>query len=532
MPKQRRIAVIDLETDPFLHGRPPMPFCAGYFDGEQYVQFWGDDCIEYLVDFLESEPETVIYAHNGGKFDFHYFLSSGVIGNPIMVNNGRIMKAKLLHHEIRDSYSAIPVPLATYQKDEIDYSKFERPVREKYKSEILKYLESDCRYLFELMTQFINRFGLKLTVGSVALKELKKASPFMPIKKTTDEMIRQYYHGGRVQPFMPGINKGNWKVYDVNSMYPYVMKTYQHPIGSSYIRLKPNFETLDNLLKTDEPFFIDFSGYSKGALPVKTKKGLYFPDEYNRFHVTSHEIKVALKYDLLRIEDIHEIIVSSSNGNFAEYVDKYIVEKIAAKEAGKKADELFAKLLLNSAYGKTGQNPENFYDWHITFYNDLDRPEHNDNDDCDWELFEENSWYEIWRRPNKKLVYHNVGIAASITGAARAVLLDGINNSSRVAYCDTDSLICESLDLPLHPTELGAWDLEAEGDLLGVGGKKLYVLFQGKDCTKKASKGVKFSPSQIFDVCQGKKQVWKNDAPSLSISSPIKFITRTVQKTA
>jgi len=70
----RKLAVIDLETDPFQHGRLPEPFLSGFDNGEQVVEFWGDDCILRLVEFLATLKEPhIIYAHNGGKFDFFYF---------------------------------------------------------------------------------------------------------------------------------------------------------------------------------------------------------------------------------------------------------------------------------------------------------------------------------------------------------------------------------------------------------------------------------------------------------------------------
>ena len=45
----RKLAVIDLETDPFQHGRLPKPFLSGFDNGESVVEFWGDDCILRLV---------------------------------------------------------------------------------------------------------------------------------------------------------------------------------------------------------------------------------------------------------------------------------------------------------------------------------------------------------------------------------------------------------------------------------------------------------------------------------------------------
>ena len=73
----RLLATIDLETDPFQHGRLPKPFLSGFDDGNRVVEFWGDDCILRLVEFLATlEDPYIIYAHNGGKFDFFYFFYS------------------------------------------------------------------------------------------------------------------------------------------------------------------------------------------------------------------------------------------------------------------------------------------------------------------------------------------------------------------------------------------------------------------------------------------------------------------------
>ena len=97
-----QIATLDLETDPFLHGRVPIPFAAGIYDGENYHDFWGKDCIAQMLDFLKNYPgKLLIYAHNGGKFDYWYL--SHALSDPIMLIDSRIVKASLYHHEIRDS---------------------------------------------------------------------------------------------------------------------------------------------------------------------------------------------------------------------------------------------------------------------------------------------------------------------------------------------------------------------------------------------------------------------------------------------
>lgn len=257
-----KLATLDFETDPFLHGRVPEPFCCGLYEGDDYNEFWGDDCTEQLIDYLSNrEQPLLIFAHNGGKFDFYFLLYKEVVQNPVKIINGRVAKAACMHHELRDSFSILPVPLAAYQKDEIDYTWFEREEREDHKEDILHYLASDCEYLYELVHNFLIEFGLNLTIGGTAIKRLRELHPFEQISQSLDESIRPYYYGGRVQSFEKGLKRGDFTVIDVNSMYPFVMAAYAHCCGSTY----DTYYDVENYaevceLADDMPYFITFDG--------------------------------------------------------------------------------------------------------------------------------------------------------------------------------------------------------------------------------------------------------------------------------
>src|SRR5690606_29805893 len=98
--------------------------------------------------------------------------------------------------------------------------------------------------------------------------------------------------------------------------------------------------------------------------------------------------------------------------------------------------------------------------------------------------------YAIWERPQDKLRFNNVGTAASITGAARAVLMEAICNADDPIYCDTDSLICRDLhNTDLHSDRLGAWKLEEEFEEVAIAGKKLYACRRADGSEKVRSKG-------------------------------------------
>lgn len=70
-PKPRTIATIDIETRQWIH-----PYAVGFYDGQEYRDFIGEDCIAKAMLHV-LQPKYVgywIYAHNGGNFDFTFFL--------------------------------------------------------------------------------------------------------------------------------------------------------------------------------------------------------------------------------------------------------------------------------------------------------------------------------------------------------------------------------------------------------------------------------------------------------------------------
>ncbi len=155
-----RIAVLDLETDPFEHGTMIHPFCAGFYDGSHFLPIWSADCVKQMVDHLHTiKTPLTIYAHNGGRFDFFYFIK--YIARELRIVNGRIIQASLGIHELRDSFAIMPFALETYKKTPIDYDKFKADVREKHRDEIVSYLRDDCTDLHTLCSTFVEEFGAR-----------------------------------------------------------------------------------------------------------------------------------------------------------------------------------------------------------------------------------------------------------------------------------------------------------------------------------------------------------------------------------
>jgi DNA polymerase type B, organellar and viral len=521
-----KIAVIDFETDPFLHGRVPKPFCAGFYDGAQYKYFWGDDCVVALMYFLDRYPvPLLIYAHNGGKFDFHFLLD--YLDNPIRIIARRIAQAACGKHTFRDSYSAIPIPLSAYMKTYISYEKFETENRELHRVEIIDYLKDDCIFLYNLIEGFCTRFDRALTIGGASIKQLRDLHEFDAGNSSHDARFRPYFFGGRVQCFEYGEIHGDFKIYDVNSMYPAVMKNYDHPTGKKYLSVNNSrMDKHGNIVGiADAKFYFAkvHATLKDGGLPMREKTGLNFGFKTGIFETTSHELKTLIKHKCIEVHKVITAHASYETINFGEFVDKFSREKIDAKTRGDKAGEIFAKLILNSAYGKFGQNPEHYRDYLLN--EGMPEPA------LDWQFCADFGTVQLFEKPISAHSYYDVAVGASITSAARSVLMDALLKSTRPIYCDTDSIICEKLEgVEFDDKKLGAWKFEGDLDTIAVAGKKLYAGFKNGECIKVASKGVRLEGKDILKVARGEKANWKSEAPSFSLLKPPSFMDRDIER--
>src|SRR5271165_5214489 len=526
--KNLPIYTADLETDPFKAGRYPNPFVAGFYDGKTFLNFWGPSCVDAMFAHIETLPPGIIYIHNGGRFDIYYMMKH-IRERAALIINGRIVrtycKAKgKKPHEIRDSYAIMPFALEKYKKTKIDYSTFEAGIRERpeIRQEIVSYLKDDCRDLWTLCQTFVEMFGPKLTVGSTAMGELKKFHSFENLGKNQDKLIREpYYYGGRVECFQRGIIHGNFKVYDVNSMYPYAMKSFEHPLDT------PEAETTRVRKST---CFVTVEGRNYGAFPVRTKQGLRFDIDSGVFNISIHEFNAAIDCGLFEPTKIRRCLNFSNRGTFEIFVDYFYSARNKAKVDGDDIRALFYKYILNSAYGKFAQDSSKYLEYCITdatlnLVQQFWRPIRIDAVSRGAE-----ETYIVWsRKPSTDFArMYNVATGASITGASRSVLMRTIAKSDTPLYCDTDSLICKSLDVAHGDTELGAWKLECEADEVCIAGKKLYALFKDGVCVKQANKGVKISGEEIRSLCKGEQITYRRDAPSYHLDGSHSFIERRV----
>jgi hypothetical protein len=111
--------------------------------------------------------------------------------------------------------------------------------------------------------------------------------------------------------------------------------------------------------------------------------------------------------------------------------------------------------------------------------------------------------------------------------------------------------LIQSIDFTgdIHPTRLGAWDLEKTAEKVAIAGKKMFTLFNSEHerfngpnpiykkndksdpSFKLSSKGGTMTLKDILSMCEGGSIQYDNPAPTFSLKRPTRFVKRNFTKT-
>lgn len=552
-----RWAVCDCETDPFKVGRVEIaPFLWGFYDGEEYREF---ETTESFVMFAR-EFDGIIYAHNGGKFDWHFLLPHVDPLQEVMIIGGRLAKIKMGLAELRDSYNILPVPLAAWAKDDMDYAIMERDQRHKPKNwqKIRAYLKSDCTNLYDMVRAFLGEFGLHLTLAGASMAVWEKIGDRKAPRSTAEfyESMHAYYFGGRVECFRTGLEDCRFSVADINSAYPRAMLE-AHPIDLSFTVLRNNLSpaSVQKWIDARGPglVFVSLVGVSRGAFPWRGEDGtLYFPndDTPREYHVTGWEYVAGLETGTVDVRKITEVRAFATAVRFDDYILPFYERRKEAKRTGDKAGDLLSKLMMNANYGKWASNPaeyESFVNVPARFAGMLGAIPKRARGTLGEEKTEARdlSQYAFagllgpWALgsqplPEERQRYYNVATAASITGWVRAYLWRTLCRCTGAIYCDTDSIAAEAFGegVPFGAA-LGEWKDEGTFDRFAVGGRKMYAFRKadGSGEWKTASKGVRLKPAELERIAAGEAVEYLAEKPTFSVHHEPRLVNRHIKMT-
>lgn len=475
--------------------------------GGYYMKHF-DNFLLYLLDHYDGEKVRIkCYFHNL-KFDFEFFRRyllenvqlqdvTGIkpkdfknVDNAIMylINDmGGIysvtIKINGLQIKFVDSFKILPFKLAKLTKEfkvtdeKVDYN----IVNDCFLTDTnAKYIENDVKGLYEVIKIFREiTNSTKDTIASCAYenfwehfakipknlkyKEAKAYSDavkdkyFPTLTLEEDNFFRKAYKGAfcYVNEKIKGkVIKGQGDVYDVNSLYPYIMdSTLLLPIGHPSKNVLPNWKKhltfyKLNVKATIKPNAVP-SIFAKGFLAVKTKT-LYMHDidtfkDGKPFVFTECDLRLLQKcYDVEEMEILEQYYFEAVEAKslFGEYI-KYFKQMKIAHSKEKDAYYFIAKLFQNSLYGKFGAS---YYFSTLKYNVEADSVKVYIEDVTD-------------RENNEPTEQTYVPLAAYITAHAREYIINLIlKNPDAFLYCDTDSihmLHVENNHLPIHNSEYG-----------------------------------------------------------------------------
>ena len=360
--------------------------------------------------------------------------------------------------------------------EELGFKKLKMPNENAPIALWIKYCKKDVaivtKCLMEL-SKISKQFGyghLRLTRAQLAFSIYRSSFLEYSIKLHNDldilKLEKQSYYGGRTEAFFIGDTGKNKKYYvDFNSLYPAVMKNnefstryyakFKNPSNKKFAVYMKMFNVCAKVdIETDKPIF-----------PYQTKDRLLFPIGRFTTYLAYPELQYA--YDNNLIKKVHYGSLYRTAEIFTGFITHFHNIKTKAKKNNKPALTYFAKLMLNSLYGKFGQNTPSLIPLNLK-----SEKRYEAKIIIDFEknkIFTEKTInYEVYEETAKQISkYSSPIIASEVTSFARlklwlAVEKAGINN---VFYVDTDSLIVnqqgyDNLQNEIKENELGFLELE------------------------------------------------------------------------
>lgn len=470
-PKKIKFTTWDIETDSPIN--PEKMILIGFFNGKDYFQY--DNFDNFLGETLKKQYFGYNhYAHFGGKFDFLWLLDSLRNYNynyDIIDVNGKILQIEVFKNSnarlkgksinFTDSYALLPKKLSEITESfKVEHNKisvnFFDTEKENYKDKwkhwklFQEYLKYDCLGLYESIKEFekiVNKYGgkINLTIASTSLNIFKnrylknyifslkdivigKDIFNKPIILKVEELIRDYYFGGRTEIFKRYIEYGFY--YDVNSLYPFVMLQKMPISEPKYLRVEninlqkdigmihcTNIEFWKKDIIPLIPYKLQLKDSTKLIFPMGKFSGWIDLDLYRK------AIKIGYKIDC------DYGIIFDADTIFKDFILDFYQLRFLNETM-----KLVAKLIMNSLYGKWAQ--KRIKEMIIKYLGDDEEFLKT----LEPYLLDENL-YKITKESKSKHIIPS--ISSHITTLSQLELYKyiekvGYNN---IYYCDTDSLI-------------------------------------------------------------------------------------------
>ena len=354
----------------------------------------------------------------------------------------------------------------------------------------------------------LGRFGFTSpSLAMSAFRHMNKSVMILAHQEDTVRVLeRNSYFGGQLESYHIGKIEEKIYQYDVASLYPSVMKNNVYPVKLLAYSIKdiavPGFPDINPKHSIAEVFINSPSD----TFPIRVKQGVLYMNGDGWVTLAGPELDYAYVNGL--IKKTRSWATYECVELFNEYVDYFWSMKINAENNDDYVQRTFAKLMLNSLYGKFGQMGSKLVPVNDYFPVDefgLCTVSHA----ITGEVIRYISFFDVVLREEKgkELQYSVPSISAFVTSYARQYMrkVKNIAGIGNYYYMSTDSLMvnlegkfnleCSGL---IEPGVLGKLNLEVEGDSGWIGGLHFYRIGD------KTIEGAKKASAETID-----KFTWK-----------------------
>ena len=327
-----------------------------------------EDFWKLLDDFSYEKKKLYVFAHNMA-FDYTILkldsyissrnleITSRVIDSVFMIKAGNILFLSSTNY-YKQSLKELGIIFGL--------SKMESPDFQNVSDEkLLPYCVRDTQVLTTIIKQHIafvvnNDLGsMKPTIAGQAFTAFlhRFMSHDLLVHDYSDilEMEKQSYRGGRCEVFKMG-KFDNITCLDINSMYPYVMKTFPYPtkLISSGIALDVSHEEIKKVIQSGTFVLAEYMLDLKKPVIACKRDKLLFPVGKIKQVITSPEIEYILNNpDCGKILSFDKVVYYYTANIFSAYIDFFYNLRCKTENDAVKT---MCKLMMNSLYGKLGQH--------------------------------------------------------------------------------------------------------------------------------------------------------------------------------
>lgn len=370
----------------------------------------------------------------------------------------------------------------------------------------VKYCKRDVEIIELSITRLIGwwksnklgKFGFTSpSLAMAAFRHTNKNANILAHQEDTVRVLeRNSYFGGQLESYHIGKIDEKIYQYDVASLYPSVMKNNVYPVHLLEYditdRVTDGFPSINPSHSTAEVFINSPSD----TFPVRVKQGVLYMNGRGWVTLAGPELYYAKQMGY--IEKTRSWATYECAELFNSYVDYFWDMKISAEREDDYVQRTFAKLMLNSLYGKFGQMGSSLVP--VTDYMPIDEfglctVSHA----LTGKITRYVSFFDVVLREEKgkELQFSVPAISAFVTSYARQTMrkLKTIVGAENYYYMSTDCLIVNAngrIHLQnakeINPGVLGKLNLEAKGDNGWIGGLHFYRIgSKSIEGSKKAS---------------------------------------------